>query len=77
MFLYLKFFVIILCFVIRRSGKPPTYMDNPNFNVILVGNSAVGKTSVCLKYKDPTQSLTHFPTVGVDFVSFLLPNSFV
>jgi Ras-related protein Rab-1A len=37
------------------------------FKVVVVGNSAVGKSSLVLKYADDIFNEAFLPTIGVDF----------
>jgi len=35
--------------------------------VVLVGNSAVGKTNIMLRFTDQNYRMNHLSTIGVDF----------
>lgn len=37
-------------------------------NIIVVGDGAVGKTSILAMYKDGTSTDTHMPTLGLDYI---------
>lgn len=40
-------------------------------NVILLGDSGVGKTALMMKFIDPTFQYTHSSTIGIDYVRFM------
>jgi len=35
--------------------------------MLLIGDSAVGKTNIMLRFCDSTYKQSHMPTIGVDF----------
>lgn len=37
--------------------------------IVIIGNSAVGKTNILLRFVDDNYSIVHTPTIGVDFRS--------
>ena len=37
------------------------------FNIIMIGDSGVGKTSILMQYKDGKFAYTGIPTLGIDF----------
>ncbi len=40
--------------------------------IVVIGNSAVGKTNILLRFVDANYSIIHTPTIGVDFRSKIL-----
>ena len=45
--------------------------------VVIIGDSAVGKTNIMLKFVNEDHNMSHTPTIGVDFKSKIvtIPNS--
>jgi GTPase SAR1 family protein len=39
---------------------------------VIIGNTAVGKTNILLRFVDETYKVVHTPTIGVDFRSRIL-----
>lgn len=37
--------------------------------IVIIGNTAVGKTNILLRFINEGYSITHTPTIGVDFKS--------
>lgn len=40
--------------------------------IVIIGNSAVGKTNILLRFVDENYSIVHTPTIGVDFRSKII-----
>ena len=53
-----------------RNGKEKEY--DMMAKIVIIGNSAVGKTNLMLRFVDNDYSITHTPTIGVDFRSRIL-----
>ncbi len=44
-------------------------MHGMKFNLIILGDGAVGKTSLLSMYKTGTMNMTHVKTIGIDHVT--------
>ena len=51
----------------RKASKEREY--DVMAKVVIIGNSAVGKTNLMLRFVDQNYSTSHTPTIGVDFRS--------
>jgi Ras-related protein Rab-34 len=44
-------------------------MHGKKFNLIILGDGAVGKTSLLSMYKNKTMNMAHVKTIGIDHVT--------
>ena len=51
---------------VQKDDHSDQHFDHM-FKVLLIGNSAVGKTSFLLRYADDSFASAFIPTVGMDF----------
>jgi small GTP-binding protein len=53
----------------RQLAKPKETDYDYLAKIVIIGNSAVGKTNLLLRFIDQNYSMAHTPTIGVDFRS--------